>query len=1042
MSTLHTLSADAFEVERDSRVRANCFSTCLPRVLFMNDLLRVIRCMGAACCLALAACGGGGDDGGDAGGGAPGTGTVVGAAGGTIAGPNGASVAVPAGALAANVTVQVEQTSAGAPELPAGLVPQGPMFAFTPHGTAFALPVVMTVPFDPSLVPAGATPQFYKTNAQGQWEQVASAAFSATSVTAEVIGFSFTQVVIPPLQRNDPLREWAFSVYPPSGQARQALLAPNGSGTLTGGLLDEVVDFGFAPLDTTFTRTNETRPADDIANGMVFSFPNGVTYGVLAEAPYNATRSDGSGPIGARSELKQYQSFIKRAGDARLTFTVTAVSLVAEDYNTRADPSKLISAQTLLAVSAYKTPQRHFFVASVTTQVRGRGSLFIGDTRNDSFSDLPILDDDDFEMSINDVSYPLGNGSCPGKQGLFQLKGPRTYAVDLSSVAVGESFTVRVWTHADALNRRGGEPVGDCQASYAGAFLRDPQQISGTTIAFNGLEPTNAPVLPAPPFEQREEPVACPAPNVAAGVLQFSASTYAVGEEDGAEQTVTITRTAGSRGAVTATVGSRDGTALTATDYTALQTTVRFADGDTRPRRVSVPIIPNLVGGQFNRTFNLVLSEPGNCAMLGAQTTTTVSIVDDDPLPTGLGLDPSFGNLGEAVLDRFGGNRSSMALQPDGKIVMAGGTLQDFILARFNADGSIDRSFGPSGNGTVTTDMGSGFIVEEATAVAVQGDGKIVLVGYTAIDNAPPNPDGPPTFALARYNTDGSLDTGFGRQGRVSGNVNGRARAVAIQPDGRIVVAGEFSFDSTNGSDFSDLTIARFRPDGNLDPTFGADATGQIARDLGGSNTARNIVLQPDGKIVVSGSPDGSNDYTDVARFNADGSFDDSFGNGGRLKLPGESVGEGLARQPDGKLVLVGSVVQAVAPGSARFVLLRLNANGTPDNGFGNAGNGKVDTAFTQNARANAVALQADGKIVVVGTSIFVSVSDFVVARYNANGALDTSFGIAGALEIDFFNGANLGENVLVQPDGKIVVSGSAENSSGVEGYGVARVNP
>ncbi len=997
----------------------------------------------ALACMALAACGGGGSGGDESS--PPPTGPgVIGAAGGTVKGPEGAAVTIPAGALTKDVTVKVEQTTAGAPALPAGLVAQGPMFAFTPHGTTFAVPVTMTIPFDPSLVPAGATPQLYKTNASNVWEFLAGAVFGASTVSAQVTGFSFVQVVTPPLQRNDPLREWTFSVYPPNGQARQALPAPDGSGTQTGGLLEEVVEFGRAPLDTEFTLNNESRPADGQANGIVFSSPNGVTYAVFAEAPSNLTRPDGIGPIGARSELKQYQSFIKRADNARLTFTVTAVDLIVEDYNTRADPSKLISVLTLLAVSAYKTPQSHFFVASVTTQVRGRGSLFIGDTRNDSFSDLPILDDDDFEMSITDVSYPLGDGSCPGKRGQFKLKAPRTYTVDLSSVAVGESFTLRIDARADALNRRGGEAFGDCQASYASAFLRDPQQVSGTTIEFSGLEPTNAPVLPAPPFEQRGEPSACPAPNAAAGVLQFTAPAYAVGEEDGAQQTVTVTRTAGSRGAVTATVGSRDGTALAGTDYTALQTTVRFADGDTRPRRVSVPIIPNLIGGQFNRTFELVMSEPGNCATVGAQNTATVSIVDDDVVPESFGFDTSFGTLGETVFDRFGGRRSSMALQPDGKIVMAGGTLQDFILARFNAGGSIDRSFGFLGDGTVTTDMGSGFIVEEATAVAVQADGKIVVVGYTAIDNMPPNPDGPPTFALARYNSDGRLDTSFGRGGRVSGNVNGRARAVAIQPDGHIVVAGEFSFDSTNESDFSDITIARFRPDGNLDPTFGADATGQIARDLGGSNSATNIVLQRDGKIVVSGKPQSSSPsahQTDVARFLPNGEFDDSFGSGGKVKLAGQDVGAGLAVQADGKLVLVGSVVQTTSPASARFVVQRLLANGSPDNGFGTAGNGRVDTAFTQNARANGVALQADGKIVVVGTSAIVSVSDFIVARYTPNGTLDTGFGIAGALEVEFFNFGAEGENVLVQPDGKIVVSGFAGKSTG-GGYGVARINP
>ncbi len=117
-----------------------------------------------------------------------------------------------------------------------------------------------------------------------------------------------------------------------------------------------------------------------------------------------------------------------------------------------------------------------------------------------------------------------------------------------------------------------------------------------------------------------------------------------------------------------------------------------------------------------------------------------------------------------------------MALQADGKIVMVGGTFTDFILARFNADGSLDTQLRRR-DGKVTTDMGSGLRPEEALAVAIQTDGKIVVAGYAAIARRPPAPNLPPTFALARYNSDGSLDTSFGTGGRVSGNVNGhRAR--------------------------------------------------------------------------------------------------------------------------------------------------------------------------------------------------------------------------------------------------------------------------
>ncbi|HSW27801.1 MAG TPA: hypothetical protein VLJ62_33920, partial [Burkholderiaceae bacterium] len=360
-----------------------------------------------------------------------------------------------------------------------------------------------------------------------------------------------------------------------------------------------------------------------------------------------------------------------------------------------------------------------------------------------------------------------------------------------------------------------------------------------------------------------------------------------------------------------------------------------------------------------------------------------------------------------------------------------------FILARFNADGSIDRSFGIDGK--VTTDMGSGLRQEEALAVAIQSDGKIVVAGHTAIDATPPARDPSPTFALARYNSDGSLDTTFGSGGKVSDNVNGQAYAVAIQGDGKIVVAGEFSFDSINGSDFSDFTVARFNPNGTLDLAFGGSGTGQVATDIGSAtNSARNLVLQPNGAIVVSGKPQGDQagfDHTDVARYNANGTLDSSFGSGGKLTLAGVDVGQGLARQPDGKFVLAGSVAVG---SSTRFALMRLNADGSTDSSFGSAGT--VSTAFAVNAAATGVALQGDGKIVAVGTTVLAVNPNFVVARYNADGSIDTGFGSDGNLSIDFFGFTDIGESVLVQPDGKIVVGGQARNN--FDGYGLARINP
>ena len=200
-------------------------------------------------------------------------------------------------------------------------------------------------------------------------------------------------------------------------------------------------------------------------------------------------------------------------------------------------------------------------------------------------------------------------------------------------------------------------------------------------------------------------------------------------------------------------------------------------------------------------------------------------------------------------------------------------------------------------------------------------------------------------------------------------------------------------------------------------------------------------MLQANGAIVVSGAPPCSQpgcDHTDVVRYNANGTLDASFGSGGKLTLAGVAVGEGLALQRDGRLVLAGSVTDFTVPATARFLLMRLNADGSPDTSFGNAG--RVDTAFSESAFARAVALQADGKIVAVGSRAFSVSSDFVVARYNADGSVDRGFGSDGNLSIDFFGFTDIGENVLVQPDGKIVVGGQAENNA--SGYGVARINP
>jgi uncharacterized delta-60 repeat protein len=557
--------------------------------------------------------------------------------------------------------------------------------------------------------------------------------------------------------------------------------------------------------------------------------------------------------------------------------------------------------------------------------------------------------------------------------------------------------------------------------------------MDGTTMVFSGLEPTNRPDLVAP-IPPPVAPASCVPGTGPAGALEFTAASFAIGETPDAFPVVSISRNGGSSGAVTATITTTDGTAINGADYRRVNTSVFFGDGESEPRFVRMPLLLDSLT-EPAESVNLSLSQPGGCATLGTQSTAVLTIVDDDtPPPTGTPgfLDATFGTEGKASAAAFGGDRSAMALQPDGKIVMVGGTFADFDIARFNADGSLDSTF--DADGKVTTDMVANE-QEEALAVAVQSDGKIVVAGYTGTAG----PGGPSNFALARYEANGALDTSFGANGKVVSGVAGNAYAIDIQPDGKIVVAGEVPLGSS--TDFSDFAVARYNANGTLDSTFSSD--GKLTTDVGaGTNTARNIVLQPNGAIVVSGEPFGAftgSLRTDVVRYDVNGALDPAFGTGGVLTLSGARVGEGLALQGE-KLVLVGSIEVGVAPAiSSQFAVRRLNSDGSPDNSFGTAG--AVSTAFTDRGdSAFGVAVQADGKIVVAGRSSSQSNPDFAVARFNQDGAPDTSFANAGKQTIDFFGFNDIAESVVVQADGKIVLGGLARNS--VDGYGLARILP
>ncbi len=404
----------------------------------------------------------------------------------------------------------------------------------------------------------------------------------------------------------------------------------------------------------------------------------------------------------------------------------------------------------------------------------------------------------------------------------------------------------------------------------------------------------------------------------------------------------------------------------------------------------------------------LVVQADGKIVMVGtslsAETAQDFSLVRYNPDGS---LDTTFGGDGVVITPVTAGTvtemANSVALQADGKLVVAGvGSGPDFALARFNVDGSLDTTFG-GGDGVVTTTVGAGFARDEALRVTVQGDGKIVVVGYVQNVSTFPPPFAPQfaDIAVARYNPDGSLDTSFGGgDGIVITEIGTGALAdvgsdVLVQADGGILVAGFTNSTAT----LQDFVLVRYTASGALDTTFGGgDGIVSTAVMPGNFNDqGRSILQQPDGRIVIVGqtSPvNGSSDFA-LARYNADGTQDATFGTNGVVvhavsTNPDQAVD--VVRQADGKLLVAGTVLSTGAGGSD-FAIVRYNVNGTVDTTFGTNGIITTNVGSTGDT-AIGIALQADGKIVVGGhtQSGPGATLDFALVRYNANGALDATF--------------------------------------------------
>jgi competence ComEA-like helix-hairpin-helix protein len=407
-------------------------------------------------------------------------------------------------------------------------------------------------------------------------------------------------------------------------------------------------------------------------------------------------------------------------------------------------------------------------------------------------------------------------------------------------------------------------------------------------------------------------------------------------------------------------------------------------------------------------------------------------------------LDSTFGTDGKVTTDfgtAYRGGLADVVVQPDGKIVVAGqnynGSNHDFALVRFNSDGSLDTTFDTDGK--VITDFGGDNLININTASAeeiemlpsigpfiaqrivdyrnehglfatiedilnvpgigpgtfdrirdlitigtsddfgyalvLQPDGRIVVGGRSLISSDF-------DFALARYNSDGSLDKTFDNDGRVTtdfGNSIDWGNDIELLPDGRIIVVGT----REDGMKF-DFALARYNSDGSLDKTF--DRDGKVITDFKkGRDTGSAVMLQLDGRIVVAGGSHTTTSDFALARYNSNGSLDKTFDKDGRVitDFGNNDIGTDLAIQPDGKIVAGGQTGQSEAMSNIAFALARFNGNGSLDTTFDTDGLVTTSIGGIQD-QASAVALQTDGKIVLAGSSLTSSGTDFALARYDA----------------------------------------------------------
>ncbi|HET9864135.1 MAG TPA: Calx-beta domain-containing protein [Steroidobacteraceae bacterium] len=883
---------------------------------------------------------------------------------------------------------------------------------------------------------------------------------------------------------------------------------------------------------------------DDIANIEVYSGNLGRTYWVTAEAAHTGSDA-GQDPQGKNDSVSSYaqrQSYRKSSAEAAMRLKITKLLLGGFDFEdfsasghrkgdyvmSRADLAVVVSRGAESDANAMVVDQQNLNVVlwgrdsdwdhRQYLKAASSGRIHVLDLEQTGA--IVFLDDVDADGVRSDA--------------VLMLVQPLNLDLDLSDIAVGEEFTVELQATAHA------HDPSDRDTGFAASFLRDPAKTTGVepggartasalarrkaraaqvaaadpdTLGYEleteGVEVTNRPFLGEPELPA-PEPVACTVGGDA-GTVQFDATAYATTEAASYNvRPVFLTRTGGSSGELEVTVESVGGTATVDADYRPLSQRVRWSDGDTLPRLVELRLIPD-ADIEADETVELQLSNPA-CGTLGAVASATLTIVSEDTaeIPvysvsgtvsglegTGLvireglneiavtangpfafpadlldgwdydvrvkvqplsprqicsvtngkgtidasdvtnvlvtcvtstepgSLDPAFGNDGVASDEVLVRGVQEMALHADGRIVVADSYKR---VARYSRDGVLDTSFGTAGEAQV---IFSGQDTDEVRALALQPDGKIVVAGFSRAGISDDD-----DFAVARLNADGTLDSTFGTGGKVITDFFGffdRAHFVLVQPDGRIVVGGE-AYTSLAGN--SELALVRYLADGSPDPSFGT--AGKVLADLSARDAVYAAALRADGRILIAGGfgTAGSDLHADsvLAQYLPDGTVDESFGVHGIRAIDLSAAGmPGPTSDWIGALLLDASdriVTLDGNGGGGGFRVARFTPDGELDSTFGSGGVTRVEFDGDDVAGQD-LALTDDGRIVVAGwrRDGVTFRTDFAVAALDDGGALDPNFATGGKFVMDFF-GADDGAYQIALQDGRMVVGGLAISGS------------